>query len=52
MSRKLSDLLLLVVLGLAVALVPIACSSDNGSNPADGSPHDAVTDQVTAMTPG
>jgi hypothetical protein len=40
MSRKLSHFLLLVAVALAIAIVPIACSSDN--NNTDGS-HDAVS---------
>jgi hypothetical protein len=42
MIRKFSSLAVWLVLGLAVALVPLACSSD--SNPADsGTPDTHVT---------
>ena len=32
MSRRFSDFVLFLVLGLAIALIPIACSSDNGNS--------------------
>jgi hypothetical protein len=35
MTRRFSDLLLLLFLGLGIALAPIACGSDNGND--DGS---------------
>jgi hypothetical protein len=44
MSRRFSEFFLLFVLGIAVALVPIACGSDSGGTDA----HDAVN----SMTPG
>jgi hypothetical protein len=45
MSRRFSDFVLFLVLGVAIALIPIACSSDNGSN-------DGAVDHVGGMTPG
>ena len=41
MSRKLSEILILLVVAVAAALAPIACSSDN-DNGSDG-PTDAIT---------
>jgi hypothetical protein len=40
MTRRLNELLVLLLLGLSIALAPIACGSDNSGN--DGS----------TMTPG
>ena len=40
MTRRLNELLVLLLLGVSIALAPLACGSDNGNN-------DAST-----MTPG
>jgi hypothetical protein len=45
MSRKLSNFLLLVAVALAIAIVPIACSSNN-------SPTDSGSDAITSSTRG
>jgi hypothetical protein len=45
MSQKLSHFLILLAVALAVAIVPIACSSDNGGG-------DSGSDAVTGMTHG
>ena len=42
MTRRFSDLLVLLFLGLGIALAPLACGSDNGND--DGS--------TNHMTPG
>ena len=42
MIRKFSTLAIWVVLGLAVALAPLACSSDS-NNPTDGATADSST---------
>jgi len=42
MTRKFKELMALLLLGLSIALVPIACGSDDGNN--DGA--------VDRMTPG
>jgi hypothetical protein len=42
MKRRLSDLLVLLFLGLGIALAPIACGGDDGNN-TDGA--------VDSMTP-
>jgi len=42
MTRRFKDLLVLVLLGLSVAIAPIACSDDNNND--DGGPR--------TMTPG
>jgi hypothetical protein len=41
MNRRFKELLALLLLGLSIALAPVACSDDNGNN--DGS---------ADMTPG
>jgi hypothetical protein len=45
MSRKLSHFLLLLAVALAIAIVPIACSSDNNGG-------DSGSDAVSGMTHG
>jgi hypothetical protein len=45
MSRRFSDFVLFLVLGVAIALIPIACSSDNGGT-------DGPVDHVGSMTGG
>ena len=42
MIRKFSSLAIWVVLGLAIALAPLACSSDSSSNPDGASQSDAT----------
>jgi hypothetical protein len=42
MTRRFNDLIALLLLGLAIALAPMACSGDDGNN--DGA--------VDHMTPG
>jgi hypothetical protein len=45
--RRISSFALWILLGVAVALVPLACSSsssnDDGSSPTDGSKPDSMT---------
>jgi hypothetical protein len=45
MTRRFSELLFLLLLGVAIAVAPIACGSDDANG--DGS-----VDRVTSMTPG
>ena len=45
--RKPSDILVLLVLGLAIALAPLACGGSDDDNGNDGS-----TDAINSMTPG
>ena len=47
MSRRLSHFLLLLAVALAIAIVPIACSSDNTGNNDSGN-----NDAITGMTHG
>lgn len=42
MIRKFSSVAIWVVLGLAIALAPLACSSDSSTNP-DGAGQDSST---------
>jgi hypothetical protein len=42
MFRKFSDFAIWVALGLVLALVPLACSSDD-TTPSDGAASDAMT---------
>ena len=41
MTRKITDLLFLLFLGLGIALAPIACGSDDGNN------NDGAVDSMT-----
>lgn len=47
MSRRLSEILFLFILGVTMALAPMACESDDNGGTGDGS-----TDSITSMTPG
>jgi hypothetical protein len=45
--RKPSEILVLLVLGVAIALAPFACGGSDDDNGNDGS-----TDAINSMTPG